>query len=98
MVRVSDNNTGTKVPRPNDDRVDRGVVLNEWVKSAAKFALRMLVIAVFVFAVAKLIGALWAGILPAILALIICTVLAPIATWMRHHKVPSGLALSLIHI
>lgn len=92
MVRVSDNNTGTAVPRPTDDRVDRGVVLNEWAKSAAKFALRMLVIAVFVFAVGKLIGALWAGILPAILALIICTVLAPIATWMRHHKVPSGLA------
>lgn len=92
MVRVSDNNTGTAVPRPTDDRVDRGVVLNEWAKSAAKFALRMLVIAVFVFAVGKLIGALWAGILPAILALIICTVLAPIATWMRRHKVPSGLA------
>lgn len=92
MVRVSDNNTGTRTPRPADDRVDRGVVLNEWAKSAAKFALRMLVIAVFVFAVGKLIGALWAGILPAILALIICTVLAPIATWMRRHKVPSGLA------
>ena len=42
MVRVSENNTGTRAPRPADDRVDRGVVLNEWAKSAAKFALRML--------------------------------------------------------
>lgn len=68
------------------------MVLNAWAKSTAKFAVRMLVIAVFVYALARLVGALWAGILPAILALIICTVLAPISSWMRGHGVPAGLA------
>lgn len=68
------------------------MVLNAWAKSTAKFAVRMLVIAVFVYALARLVGALWAGILPAILALIICTVLAPISGWMRGHGVPAGLA------
>lgn len=77
------------------DRVDRGVVLNEWMKATAMFALRMLVFAVFVFALVKIIGAFWAGVLPMVLALIICTVLAPIATAMRRHKVPSGLAAAV---
>lgn len=79
-------------PGSAEDRVDRGVVMNQWVKSTAKFTLQMLVVAVFIFAVGKLIGAFWTGILPMVLALIICTVLAPITTWMRNHKVPSGLA------
>lgn len=77
------------------DRVDRGVVLNEWMKATAMFALRMLVFAVFVFALVKIIGAFWAGVLPMVLALIICTVLAPIATAMRRRKVPSGLAAAV---
>lgn len=77
------------------DRVDRGVVLNEWMKATAMFALRMLVFAVFMFALVKIIGAFWAGVLPMVLALIICTVLAPIATAMRRRKVPSGLAAAV---
>ena len=77
------------------DRVDRGVVLNEWMKATAMFALRMLGFAVFVFALVKIIGAFWAGVLPMVLALIICTVLAPIATAMRRRKVPSGLAAAV---
>lgn len=56
------------------------------------FTLRMLVLAVFVFVLAKIIGAFWAGVLPLILALIICTVLAPIASWLRRRKIPSGFA------
>ena len=78
-----------------DDRVDRNVVFNNWIASAAKFTLRILVIAVFLYAVGQLIGAFWAGILPVVLALIVCTVLAPIAAALRRHKVPAGLAALL---
>ena len=78
--------------RPPGDRVDRGVVLNTWLKSSAMFALRVLVIAVFLFALSKIIGAFWGGILPMILALIVCTVLAPIAGFLRRHGIPSGFA------
>lgn len=98
MVKVSATNTAAAAggkqtsQKPAEDRVDRGVVVNAWAKSTAKFAVRMLVIAVFVYALARLVGALWAGILPAILALIICTVLAPISSRMRGHGVPAGLA------
>ncbi|MBC3179800.1 AI-2E family transporter [Corynebacterium lujinxingii] len=78
-----------------DDRVDRNVVFNAWIASGAKFTLRILVIALFLYALGKLIGAFWAGVLPAVLALIVCTVLAPVAAWLRDHKIASGLAALL---
>ena len=37
----------------------------------------------------------WAGVLPVVLALIVCTVLAPIAAALRRHKVPAALAAFL---
>ncbi|MEH0147004.1 AI-2E family transporter [Corynebacterium sp. Q4381] len=98
MVRVSasnENAAAEQIPtqRPaSNDRIDRGIVMNQWVKSTAMFTLRILIIAVFLYALARIIGAFWAGILPMILALIICTVLAPVSTWLRNHKVPSGFA------
>lgn len=89
IVRVTaPNQTADK----RDDRVDRIVVFNAWVSSGAKFTLRLLVIALFFFAIGKLIGAFWVGVLPAVLALIVCTVLAPVASWLRNHKFADGLA------
>ena len=79
----------------HEDRVDRNVVFNNWLASSAKFTLRILVIAVFLYAVGQLIGAFWAGILPVVLALIVCTVLAPIAAALRRLKVPAALAALL---
>ncbi|MEX3505421.1 AI-2E family transporter [Corynebacterium sp. LK2510] len=80
------------VDSPPRDIVDRGVVVNTWLKSTAMFALRILVVAVFLYALSQIIGAFWAGILPIVLALIVCTVLAPITSFLRRKKVPSGLA------
>ncbi|WIM69004.1 AI-2E family transporter [Corynebacterium breve] len=74
------------------DQVDRSIVLNGWIKSLAMFALRLLIIAVFAYALWYVVKTLWAGILPVILAIIICTVLAPPTTWMRKIGIPSGLA------
>lgn len=93
IVRVSEpiQTTG----QDHEDRVDRNVVFNNWLTSSAKFTLRILVIAVFLYAVGQLIGAFWAGILPVVLALIVCTVLAPIAAALRRLKVPSALAALL---
>lgn len=79
----------------HEDRVDRNVVFNNWLASSAKFTLRILVVAVFLYAVGRLIGAFWAGILPVVLALIVCTVLAPIAAALRRLKVPAALAAFL---
>lgn len=93
IVRVSEpiQTTGQE----HEDRVDRNVVFNNWLASSAKFTLRILVVAVFLYAVGRLIGAFWAGILPVVLALIVCTVLAPIAAALRRLKVPAALAAFL---
>lgn len=90
MVRVS---TPEQPRTPAaEDQVDRGVVINTWLKSAAMFALRVLIIAGFLYGLSRVVGAFWAGILPVVLAIIVCTVLAPIATTLRRYHVPSGLA------
>ncbi|MCT2153710.1 AI-2E family transporter [Corynebacterium sanguinis] len=84
------------MPKVDDERrdiVDRGVVLNSWLKSAAMTVLRILIICVFLFALSQLIGTFWQGILPVILAIIVCTVLAPIAGFLRRRAhFPSALA------
>ena len=82
-------------PRTREDRVDRNVVFDHWLASAAKFTLRILVVTLFLYAVGQLIGMFWAGVLPVVLALIVCTVLAPVAAALRRHKVPSSLAALL---
>ncbi|MGS1091677.1 AI-2E family transporter [Corynebacterium sanguinis] len=87
---------GAPEPKVDDERrdiVDRGVVLNSWLKSAAMTVLRILIICVFLFALSQLIGTFWQGILPVILAIIVCTVLAPIAGFLRRRAhFPSALA------
>ncbi|MCT2022277.1 AI-2E family transporter [Corynebacterium sanguinis] len=87
---------GAPEPKVDDERrdiVDRGVVLNSWLKSAAMTVLRILIICVFLFALSQLIGTFWQGILPVILATIVCTVLAPIAGFLRRRAhFPSALA------
>ncbi|MCT1426481.1 AI-2E family transporter [Corynebacterium sanguinis] len=83
----------TTVDDERRDLVDRGVVLNSWLKSAAMTVLRILIICVFLFALSQLIGTFWQGILPVILAIIVCTVLAPIAGFLRRRAhFPSALA------
>lgn len=92
MVRVNEPIQATDA---REDRVDRNVVFNDWLASSAKFALRILVIAVFLYAVGQLIGMFWAGVLPVVLSLIVCTVLGPIAAALRRRRVPAGLAALL---
>ncbi|WP_375544081.1 AI-2E family transporter [Corynebacterium sanguinis] len=90
---IRDGAPETTVDDERRDLVDRGVVLNSWLKSAAMTVLRILIICVFLFALSQLIGTFWQGILPVILAIIVCTVLAPIAGFLRRRAhFPSALA------
>lgn len=75
-----------------EDLIDRGVVFNKWLKTATVFTLRVLVVGVFLFLISQVIGMFWEGILPIIFALIVCTVLAPIAGRLRRWRFPSALA------
>lgn len=77
---------------PVTDQIDRSVVLGSWLKQVAMWALRALIIAVAAYALWFLLSKFWVGILPIVLALIICTVLAPPTTWLRRRGMPSILA------
>lgn len=74
------------------DVVDRSVVVHDWLRITATASLRLILIAVSAVAVLWLIGQLWVGVLPIILALIVTTVLWPPVLWMRRHGVPPSLA------
>ena len=71
-------------PHPPGDQVDRSVIAGEVVKSASLWAVRLLIICVFLYALYRLLGNFWQGLLPVLLALIICTVLAPVAKKLRN--------------
>lgn len=77
---------------PALDRIDRSIVVGSWLKQVAMWALRLLVIAVAAYAGWFMLKQFWAGILPMILALIVCTVLAGPTTWMRRKGLPNVLA------
>lgn len=74
------------------DQVDRSVVVGEGLKSIAMWALRLLIIAAFLYVAWYVLKQVGQGVLPIIFAIIVCTVLAPPTTWMRSKGVPSALA------
>ena len=79
-------------PHPPGDQVDRMVVAGGMIKSASLWAIRLVVIGFFLYLLGEIIGSFWRGILPVVLSLIVCTVLAPVASTLRKFKVPSALA------
>lgn len=82
--------TGTTGPR------DRGAVIGDGVTWLARWSLRLLLIAVGAGALGWLLGAVWVGVFPVVLALIVATVLWPPTDWLRRHRVPSALAAVLV--
>lgn len=62
------------------------------LKEVSKWALRIIFIAIAAFLIYKLIGFLWVGILPTLLAILVCSALWPPVNWLIKHKVPSWLA------
>lgn len=71
---------------------DRATVIEEGFASLQRWGLRIVLIAAGLFVIGFTIGLLWVVVFPAILALIVTTVLAPGAVWLRRHKVPSAVA------
>ena len=82
-------------PHPPGDQVDRSVVVGEVVKSAALWSVRLVLIGAMLYLAAQLVGNFWQGILPVVLALIVCTVLSPVAQGLRKIGLPSALAAIL---
>lgn len=73
-------------------RIDRSVVIGDSVRRVSVWSLRILFITVAAYVGWLILGQLWRGVLPVILALIVCTVLSTPNMWLRKLKFPPALA------
>lgn len=82
-----------------DDAVttrDRGAIIGDGVTWLAQWSLRLILIAIGAALLWWVLGALWVGVFPVILALIVTTVLWPPTAWLRRHGLPGALAAVLV--
>jgi predicted PurR-regulated permease PerM len=77
-------------------RVDRSTVIGEGLKATAAWSLRLIVIGVALFLVFWLLGKVWVGVRPILLALIVSTVLWPPVAWLAKHRWPPALAAASV--
>lgn len=73
--------------------IDRALILGRDGRWFAGWALRFIIVVIAAVFAFKILGAVWKGVLPILLALLICTVLWPPVKWMRDHKIPAALAV-----
>ncbi len=74
----------------------RGSAIGEGVTWAARWSLRMVLVAAGATLIWWLIGALWSIVLPVVLAVILATVLWPPTAWLRRHRFPPALAAATV--
>ncbi|AXH97870.1 AI-2E family transporter [Ornithinimicrobium avium] len=91
---------GRPEPRPDPDApegvVDRGPLILQGLRGAASWAWRFLLIAAALAVLFYVVGKLWVGVLPLILALIVSTVLWPPVRWLRRHRWPAGVGAATV--
>ncbi|TWF75935.1 putative PurR-regulated permease PerM [Pseudonocardia hierapolitana] len=74
----------------------RGTAIGEGITWAARWSLRMVLVAAGVVLIWLLIGALWSIVMPTLLAVILATVLWPPTGWLRRHRFPPALAAATV--
>ncbi len=79
-----------------DGTVDRGALILQGLRGAASWAWRLLLVAAAIALFFYIVGKLWVGVLPLILALIVTTVLWPPVAWLRRHRWPAGLGAGVV--
>ncbi|MBC2681954.1 AI-2E family transporter [Corynebacterium anserum] len=79
----------------NPEQRDRAEVIGSSVRWFAGWCLRFLIMALAAYVLFNVIGKLWAGILPVLLSLIVCSVLWPVVRFLRKMKIPNGVAVLL---
>lgn len=75
---------------------DRGAIIGDGVTWLAQWSLRLILVAVGAALLWWVLGALWVGVFPVLLALIVTTVLWPPTAWLRRHGLPGALAAVLV--
>lgn len=75
---------------------DRGAVIGDGVSWLAQWSLRIILIAAGAALLWWVLGALWVGVFPVLLALIVATVLWPPTKWLRRRGLPAALAAVVV--
>lgn len=76
----------------SSQRIDRAAVIGRDGRWAAGWALRFIVFVIAGWILWQGLAVIWAGLLPILLALLVCTVLWPVTKFLRDHKWPPALA------
>lgn len=92
MNPMSDEPAPPPPPGAEEQHVDRSVLLGIGGRWLTDWALRLAIVLVAGWLLSQVGGALWVGILPILLALIVSTVLWPPTRWMNRRGVPKALA------
>jgi putative heme transporter len=77
-------------------RRGRGTAIGEGITWAARWSLRLILVAAGATSIWLLIWALWSIVLPVVLAVILATVLWPPTDWLRQHRFPPALAAATV--
>lgn len=75
--------------------VDRGRIIGEGLRVMARWAGRLILIVAALAIVLWLLAKVWVGVLPVLIALILSTVLSPIASWLRRKGAKPALAAAV---
>lgn len=78
------------------DEIDRGTVIGAGVRSVGRWGWTLIGIFLATAAIFWLLARLQVGLIPIMLAIIICTVLYPLKKALQKIKVPSGLASAIV--
>ncbi|MDE9364232.1 AI-2E family transporter [Luteipulveratus sp. YIM 133132] len=80
-------------PEPSSPTgVDRGEVISRGLRWTSSWALRTIVVLIALYLLERALAPLWVALLPLILALVISTVLWPVARWLGERGFPPALA------
>jgi predicted PurR-regulated permease PerM len=83
----------TSAPAPSDER---GPKLQRGIRRLAIASAELLLIALALYVLGKVLGALWVILLPIVLGLLITTVLWPPTRYLRRHGWPPALAAAVV--
>ena len=97
MSPMSDQPVRPPTQESDEPHVDRSVLIGIGGRWLTDWALRLAIVLVAGWLLSQVGGALWVGILPILLAIIVATVLWPPTGWMVRRGLPAALA-SLISI
>ena len=84
----------TQNPDPvTNRRLDRGPIIGTGLKVVSQWSGRFILVAIATAILMWLLAQVWVGLLPVILALIVCTVLWPPVAFLRRRRWPAALAV-----